>query len=181
MKNFMKQHYQEVILTVIALLFTVFMVLLLSVLYLKLDVQSVGGRTTVSINRDSTGNGIVIPYGTYATGTVAVGETVPSRVDENGNLVFTGNKLSTLTSASSTVNSTSGLVMATSTTRQYLILVNDSDSIIYLSLNSPAVLGKGIRLNANGGSYEINSLNLITDAIYAISSANDKNLTIAYK
>ena len=45
--------------------------------------------------------------------------------------------------------------------------VNDSDTPIYLAFGHAAVVGAGIRLNANGGRYEINLTNLFTGEIRA--------------
>ncbi len=58
--------------------------------------------------------------------------------------------------------------------RKSLLLVNYSDTLIWLALDTPAIAGQGIplqpRIDANtpGGSYEITSANLFTGAIYAI-------------
>ena len=47
------------------------------------------------------------------------------------------------------------LALAANAMRVYALFVNDSNSPIYLSLGAAAVTNQGIRLNANGGSYEI--------------------------
>lgn len=62
--------------------------------------------------------------------------------------------------------------------RRYALLVNDSDSDAYIALGIPAVANTGIRLNAGGGSYEINATNLYTGRIYAISTGATKKLMI---
>jgi hypothetical protein len=48
-------------------------------------------------------------------------------------------------------------VMNANEARKYLLLVNDSASVIYLYLENEgnAAVHRGIRLNANGGSYEM--------------------------
>ena len=62
--------------------------------------------------------------------------------------------------------------------RRYVILCNDSDTVIYLSIDLAAVVGEGIRLNANGGSYEMSELNMSMLKIYAIhGGTGTKNLT----
>ena len=53
------------------------------------------------------------------------------------------------------VATTTTPVVATSTTRTWLLLVNDSDTDIYVKFGDPAVANEGIRLNAEGGSLEI--------------------------
>lgn len=82
--------------------------------------------------------------------------------------------------ASSTVTTSSSVVLATSTGRLYAAIVNDSANTVYLGIGTPAVIGKGIRLNANGGSYEINESNQFQGPVYGISSASS-NLTITEK
>jgi len=60
--------------------------------------------------------------------------------------------------------------------------VNDSDDVIYLARGNAAVIGSGIRLNANGGSYTIGAHNLFLGAVYAISDGGEQatsNLTIS--
>ena len=70
-------------------------------------------------------------------------------------------------------------VAAFNSERRYLALVNDSDTDVYLALGEDAVLNKGIRLNASGGSYEmLEGQNLYTGAVNAIASAATKRLTV---
>ena len=76
------------------------------------------------------------------------------------------------------VNNTSAEIVPVTANRSYLLLQNDSDSTIYLALNAPAEIGKGIRLNAGGGSYEINFTNLFTGSVYAITSGSSENICI---
>ena len=77
------------------------------------------------------------------------------------------------------VGTGSTAVLSASADRKTATFVNDSDTAIYLSKSGTAVLNEGIRLNANGGSYEINSTNLYLGALAAISSAGSKNLTVS--
>lgn len=67
--------------------------------------------------------------------------------------------------------STSGTLVATSTSRQYVAIVNDSANTVYLSLGKAAVGSNGIRLNANGGTFEMGSEALFTGAINCIASS----------
>lgn len=67
---------------------------------------------------------------------------------------------------------TSALLIATSTARSYAIITNNSANTVYISLGRDAVGSNGIRLNANGGSYEINAQNLYFGAIYGIASTS---------
>lgn len=77
------------------------------------------------------------------------------------------------------VAATSTRVLNANVARGYAVFVNDSDTTIYLALGANAVANQGIRLNANGGSYEINLLNLYDGVIYAIhGSTGNKVLTV---
>lgn len=61
-------------------------------------------------------------------------------------------------------------ILALNGSREYALVINDSDTTIYLGIGEAAVLNKGIRLNANGGSYEMSRLlgNMSTAAINGI-------------
>ena len=50
---------------------------------------------------------------------------------------------------------TSSDAVAAKASREYLLVINDSDTVVYLALGETAVVNKGIRLNANGGSFEM--------------------------
>jgi hypothetical protein len=77
-----------------------------------------------------------------------------------------------------TVTGTSSEIVPVTQNRSYLLIQNDSDATIYLALNEDAEVGKGIRLNAGGGSYEINFTNLFTGAVHAITASGSKNVCI---
>lgn len=75
----------------------------------------------------------------------------------------------TLTHTTASVTTTSGQVLASNINRKYALLINDSDTTIYLKIGANAVANQGIRLNANGGYYEmLLGQNLATGAINAI-------------
>ena len=59
---------------------------------------------------------------------------------------------STPTETAVNVATTSTSVLALDATRKFLMLVNDSDTTIYLSFSGTAVASTGTRLNANGGT-----------------------------
>lgn len=80
------------------------------------------------------------------------------------------------TSDKVTVGSSSTKVISADDDRIYALLCNDSDETIYLGLDTAAVMNKGPRLNANGGSYEIEN-SLFKGEIYAICASGSKNLT----
>ncbi len=113
------------------------------------------------------------------------GDYIPVITDGNGNLwVSLGTKLdkdndgvtiwadayTTPTHAAVNVTTSSGQVLAANANRLYALLVNDSDTVIYVKLGAAAVLNEGIRINASGGSYEMSALlgNLYAGAINGI-------------
>ena len=79
------------------------------------------------------------------------------------------------------VSTASTKVAGANKNRRCLSFINDSDTTIYLKRGSAAVVGEGIRLNANGGVYEVNSSfsNLYLGDFYAIhNGTGDKRLCI---
>ena len=77
------------------------------------------------------------------------------------------------------IGAISTAVLAANPDRVTAVFVNDSVQVIYLSEGAAAVIGDGIRLNPNGGSYEIGPGNLFEGAIYAISGLGAANLTVS--
>lgn len=69
-----------------------------------------------------------------------------------------------------------GVILAANAARLYALFVNDSDTIVYLSLGVAAVVNTGIRINANGGSYEMSRKqgNLYLGAVNGISGIAGK-------
>ena len=53
------------------------------------------------------------------------------------------------------MTSTTGAVLAVNQDRKYALIGNDGSVDVYLNLGGTAVAHQGIRVNANGGSYEI--------------------------
>jgi hypothetical protein len=77
--------------------------------------------------------------------------------------------ISTITHTAVNTTTASGAALAANAKRLYALLVNDSDTDIYIKLGATAVAHQGIRLNANGGSYELNqNTGMYTGAINAI-------------
>lgn len=74
----------------------------------------------------------------------------------------------------------STVVVAANNARRGLVLVNDSDSDIYIARGTAAVVGSGIKLNAGGGTFENDSKKdgLPVDDFNAISTAAAKNLSV---
>ena len=90
----------------------------------------------------------------------------------------------TETSDNVTVANTTTVIQAANLDRVYLYIVNDSDEAVYLNIiGSAAVLNKGIRLKATGGSITIDnsgkpSYERITAAVNGICSSGGKLVTV---
>lgn len=101
---------------------------------------------------------------------------------ENFNLIDT-----TTQSTTSTATLLPVKVLARNYNRIYGLIVNDSDTVMYLSLNNftdasaASTTVFGIRLNANGGSYEVMPSNNYIGDVWATSTASNKKLLITEK
>lgn len=74
------------------------------------------------------------------------------------------------------VGTASTTVLAAKTDRRFLLLINDSDTTIYCTISSiPAVVGRGARLNANGGSLFMDVV-VPSGGINCINGTGSKNL-----
>lgn len=91
------------------------------------------------------------------------------------------NGTATVAHTTATIGVVSGVALAANANRKYALLVNDSDTVIYLKIGAAAVANAGIRLNASGGSYEMSATygNLDTRVINAISTGAGKVLLVA--
>ena len=81
------------------------------------------------------------------------------------------------------VATTTTVALAPDPDRVWVLLVNDSDTTIYLAFNQAAVVGQGIRLNAEGGSLELSYETGFIDSrqINAIhGDTGTKNLLVTY-
>ena len=78
-----------------------------------------------------------------------------------------------------TVGVVDSIVVAANVARVDCELVNDSTATIYLARGNAAVVGSGIRINANGGSYSIGTHNLFMGDVHAIGPDGQQNLTIS--
>ncbi len=76
----------------------------------------------------------------------------------------------TMTHTVAAVTAASGVALTANASRNYILLVNDSDTVMYIKVGATAVANQGIRLNANGGNYEMAGEfgNFQFDAINAI-------------
>ncbi len=78
------------------------------------------------------------------------------------------------TSDNATVAVTTTQILPKNSGRVYAVIVNDSDESIYIGLGVDAVLNKGIRLNANGGSIEIDGEQPFRGAVNGICASGGK-------
>jgi hypothetical protein len=85
-------------------------------------------------------------------------------------------KYTTAAHTAPTAGVATGAILAANANRLYALVVNDSDTVVYLALGAAAALNTGIRLNANGGSYEMSAKlgNLYTGVINGISGVAGK-------
>lgn len=76
------------------------------------------------------------------------------------------------------VGTTSRVLLPANANRKQFTLVNTGERVVYLSYGRSAVVGQGIALLAEGGSYEHNKNNFkLTDAIHAISDTPGSTVT----
>lgn len=76
------------------------------------------------------------------------------------------------------VGTASTSVLASNSSRTGLVLVNLSSNLISLAFGVPAVLGSGITLNANGGTYEMDPNIFSTAAVNAIAAGVGSALSV---
>lgn len=69
------------------------------------------------------------------------------------------------------VGTVSTVLLAANTSRKYALITNNSGATLYINYGTAAVLNEGMRLNSNGGNFEINWSNLCRDQIRGINSA----------
>jgi hypothetical protein len=91
------------------------------------------------------------------------------------------------TTTSATINQK---VLDVNSSRDYALITNDSDTTVYLypayfanyaAASTTLMYNQGIRVNANGGTYEINSDNPYTGQLWLATTTADKKLLIIEK
>ncbi len=80
---------------------------------------------------------------------------------------------------SDTVDAASILVAASNKHRTAFWIVNTSAVAMNIGLGWPAVVGRGIHLNAGGGAFELNKTNLFKGDIYIIGASGTGNVFTA--
>jgi hypothetical protein len=162
--------------------------------------QPVSGTVTVdNLPTDQQVHGTVAVSGTVATNATVTNFPAVQPVSLSGSLpagtnvlgktgIDPANNTVTISQAYTTpahtvfgVTNASQIALAANASRKYAVLQNDSDTDIYIALGTAAVMNRGIKLNAGGGSYEIRSADgsLYKGDVYAICSvAGPKNLLL---
>lgn len=89
--------------------------------------------------------------------------------DEDGRIVLGSQAAGEVSegSGAAAVATSSTAVVTANDDRIELTIVNDSDTVVYLALGEAAVPNKGIRLNANGGSWTTQAFTGAVDGIHA--------------
>lgn len=82
------------------------------------------------------------------------------------------NRFQNSTKSTVTVTTSTTEIVPGNSARQYCAISNGSANDVWISLGSPAVVGEGILLKADGGTYEINNENLFPGAINGIAGSN---------
>lgn len=77
-----------------------------------------------------------------------------------------------------TVGPDSAIALAANEARADADITNDGDNVVYLARGNDAVIGAGIRLNPNGGTYHIGTNNLFLGDIYGIAE-EETNLAVS--
>lgn len=75
------------------------------------------------------------------------------------------------------VGATSTSLLGENVNRAYVLIVNNSDTDHYIALNNTATTSD-IPIKANGGSYELDMLNLYTGEISCINGVGAKNIFV---
>lgn len=139
--------------------------------------QHVTGVVQGAAAHDAAASGSPVQVGGVYRATlpaVADGDAVSMLMDPAGRVQVISSD--TVTYAHTAVNATtsSGEVLASNAARKYALLINDSDTVVYLKVGAAAVVSEGIRLNPNGGSFEISAApgNRATGAINAIHAGS---------
>jgi len=93
-----------------------------------------------------------------------------------GTVTIQGTAAVTFTHVEKLVGTNESILVA-NPNRQYLLLINDSDTVIYLNLGGVSAANQGVRLNASGGSYEMSAQagNLYRGAVNASAAGGAAN------
>ena len=124
---------------------------------------------------------VVIANNQSAVAVDATGQgDVPVTLDSEQVAIADADAYTTPTHTAVNVTTSTGEVLASNANRLYALLVNDSDTVIYIKLGAAAVANQGIRINANGGNYEMSAMlgNLYTGAINGIHAGTGNKVLL---
>jgi len=124
------------------------------------------GKMNIQIGGDSSG-GVEVVQDTPADLTATVTQASFARTKAIAATVDTAHQVSVGSSTTEIVDALGD--------RMAIIIVNDSDEVIYLMLGASAIMNRGIRLNANGGSF---STEVYQGVINGICASGSKNVTV---
>ena len=100
-------------------------------------------------------------------------------ISDNGEQVVAHRSAAAANTTKVDVTSAGQTALAANLNRICAVLVNDSDTDIYIKLGTGPAVGIGIKLNAYGGSFAITAANLYTGQVTAIcASATAKGLLV---
>jgi hypothetical protein len=101
------------------------------------------------------------------------------------------NSFSEVSVSATTTSATNNIkLLNTNTRRRYALVINDSDTTIYLypgyfadtsAASTTLMANQGIRLNANGGSFEIEETNLYIGQLWLATTTADKKVLVIEK
>lgn len=100
-------------------------------------------------------------------------------ISDKGEQVVAHRSAATADTAKVNVTSEGQIALAANADRICAVLVNDSDTDIYIKLGTEPAVNTGIKLNAYGGSFAITAANLYTGIITVVcASAEIKALLV---
>ncbi|WP_269850684.1 hypothetical protein [Methanosarcina horonobensis] len=110
----------------------------------------------------------------------SVGNANYMKIDTNRRLEVVSGEDRTPTHSKATIGTSSTTVIAANANRKALIIINDGTESMYIKLGASAVMAEGIRINANGGAYELSKElgNLYTGAINGICASGNMNVLV---
>lgn len=110
---------------------------------------------------------------------IAVGAGFVSNVSLKslGEPVF-GSRITVSTSTKVAITTASVELLAGNSNRDCAYIVNDGANTMYINVGADAVANEGIRLNANGGSFDIESDNLLVLVINGITKTGTTTATV---
>jgi hypothetical protein len=124
------------------------------------------GKMNIQIGGDSSG-GVEVVQDTPADLTATVTQASFARTKAIAGTVDMGTQVS--------VGSSTTEIADALGDRMAIIIVNDSDETIYIMLGNDAIMNRGIRLNANGGSF---ATEMYQGVINGICASGSRNVTV---